>query len=102
MDESQVIEALGALAHEARLRILRYLVTCGPEGAAAGAIGAAVEASSSRASFHLAVLSKARLITSTRVSRSIIYRVEFAAMGSLMSYLVNDCCQGHKSVRACC
>ena len=39
MNEDQVIEALGALAQETRLRILRFLVTKGSDGASAGEIG---------------------------------------------------------------
>ena len=39
MDQVSAIAALGALAHETRLALFRLLVTCGPEGLAAGAIG---------------------------------------------------------------
>jgi len=84
------------------LRILRFLVGKGDAGASAGDVGRFVNASSSRASFHLASLSGAGLITATRKSRSIIYRVDFAAVGSLMGYLVKDCCQSHAAVTSCC
>ncbi|MEM7269356.1 MAG: metalloregulator ArsR/SmtB family transcription factor [Pseudomonadota bacterium] len=102
MNESQVIEALGALAQETRLRMLRYLVTRGGEGAAAGEVAEAVGAASSRASFHLSALASAGLITAERASRQIIYRVEFGAMAALAGYLVQDCCQGDARVVACC
>lgn len=100
MNEAEMIEAMGALAQETRLRILRYLVTKGTLGASAGEIGEAVEASSSRASFHLSTLAKAGLIVSTRKSRSIIYRVNFQAMSGMIQYLIHDCCGGHQDV--CC
>ena len=102
MKESQVIEMFGALAQETRLRIVRYLVTCGSEGAPAAQIGEAVEASSSRLSFHLSALERANVLTSQRVSRSIIYRVAFDQLGGLTSYLLHDCCQNHPVVSACC
>lgn len=102
MKEEQVIEALGALAQETRLRIVRHLVRCGDEGASAGDIGSAVAASPSRLSFHLAGLTDAGILTGTKVSRSMIYRVDFAAMGALLGYLVEDCCAGDPRVRACC
>jgi len=102
MNESQVIGALAALSQETRLRILRYLVTKGEGGAAAGEIGRAVAASSSRSSFHLSALSRAGLIVSVRKSRSIIYRVDFDAVGAMIGYLVKDCCNNHAQVLACC
>ncbi len=102
MNESQIITALSALSQETRLRILRFLVTKGEQGASAGEVGNAVKASSSRASFHLSSLTGAGLIKSTRHSRQIIYKVDFNNVGRLMGYLVKDCCQSHSSVVACC
>ncbi|MVO15472.1 ArsR/SmtB family transcription factor [Parasedimentitalea huanghaiensis] len=102
MDESQVIDALGALAQETRLRILRFLVTKGSDGASAGEIGEAVDAASSRASFHLSTLANAGLVTAERKSRHIIYRVNFDAVGGMIGYLINDCCGNHQAVIACC
>ena len=102
MDENQVISALGALAQETRLRILRFLVTKGNDGASAGEIGGAVDAASSRASFHLSTLANAGLVTAERQSRHIIYRVNFGAVGGMIGYLVNDCCGNHQEVVSCC
>ena len=102
MNEGQVIKALAALSQETRLRILRYLVTKGATGASAGEVGHVVDASSSRSSFHLSALSRAGLITSTRKSRKIIYRVDFGEVGAMIGYLVKDCCKSHTEVIACC
>jgi DNA-binding transcriptional ArsR family regulator len=102
MDQSQAVAAFAALAEPTRLDILRYLIRCGPDGAPAGEIGGAVKASSSRASFHLATLSQAGLLTSRRQSRRILYQVDFQRMGSLVAYLVQDCCAGRPEVAACC
>jgi len=102
MEESQVIQALGALAQETRLRIVRHLVECGTDGAPAAKIGEAVDASSSRLSFHLSALEHASIVSSQRVSRSIIYRVNFEQVGGLISYLLHDCCQNHPTVNDCC
>ena len=92
----------GALAQETRLQIVRYLVECGEDGASAGDVGAKVEATSSRASFHLSALERAGLIRSERQSRSIIYRADFENLGGLVSFLLNDCCGGHPNILACC
>ena len=102
MDQTQALAILGALSQETRLRAVRYLVACGAEGASAGAVGAVVEATSSRASFHLAALEKAGVVVSERRSRQIIYRANVAGLGGLMSFLLNDCCGDHPDIRACC
>lgn len=102
MIESQAIDGLGALAQETRLRIVRFLVRAGQDGASAGAIGDAVGASSSRAAFHLSTLERAGLVSSRKVSRSTIYQVEFDHLGGLIGYLLHDCCNGHPQVAACC
>lgn len=102
MDESQVIDALSALSQETRLRMLRYLVKAGEKGAPAGEVAAAVNSSSSRNSFHLTALTRAGLITAERQSRQIIYRVDFANVGAMIGYLVQDCCAGHAQVLQCC
>lgn len=102
MNEAEMINALGALAQKTRLRILRFLVTKGSDGANAGEIGTAVDASSSRASFHLSTLANAGLVVAERKSRNIIYTVDFDAMGQMVGYLVKDCCNNHQDVVACC
>ncbi|MFT4562634.1 MAG: ArsR family transcriptional regulator [Gammaproteobacteria bacterium] len=102
MQEDHVLEALGALSQETRLRIIRHLVESGPDGASAGDIGSAVEATSSRLSFHLTNLEHAGLVQSQRVSRNIVYRARFDQIGELLNYLLMDCCANHPDIRACC
>jgi len=102
MNEDVALGMLGALSDKTRLRIVRFLVDCGDDGAAAGEIGKEVEASSSRASFHLSALENSGLISSERQSRKIIYRANFSDLGGLISFLLNDCCGDHPDIRACC
>ena len=102
MEEIQAIEALRALSQQTRLRIVRHLVGRGDEGASAGEIATVVDATSSRASFHLSALERAGVITSERRSRSVIYRARFDLLGHVISYLLNDCCGSHPHIRACC
>lgn len=97
-EESQAIAAFSALSQETRLAIVRALVQAGPHGMAAGAIGEAVAASSSAASFHLSHLERASLIQSRRESRSIIYSINFAGLSGLVEFLMRDCCSGHPEV----
>ena len=74
MDEKNAVAMLGALSHEKRLHIIRYLVRRADKGAAAGEIAEAIDAISSKASFHLSALEQSGLISSERQSRKIIYR----------------------------
>jgi len=98
MQERQALTAFAALSQETRLQIVRLLVKAGPTGLAAGAIGEAVGASSSKCSFHLSHLEQAGLIESRRVSRSIIYSAAYPALAGLIGFLMRDCCQGHPEV----
>jgi ArsR family transcriptional regulator len=102
MKEKQALDMLSALSQETRLRIVRYLVQCGENGASAGDVGKHVDATSSRASFHLSALEHAGVIGSERQSRKIIYSAHLGRLGGLISFLLNDCCENHPGVRACC
>src|SRR5713226_4275717 len=92
MDQIEAIAALGALAQETRLALFRLLVTCGPEGLAAGAIGEKLGVPPSSLSFHLQELVHAGLITQRRLSRNLIYSAEYGRMNELLLYLTENCC----------
>jgi ArsR family transcriptional regulator len=100
MDEPQALDAFAALAQETRLRIVRLLVTAGPAGLPAGAIGEAMGATSSRMSFHLSHLEQAGLVQSRRDGRSIVYTAAYPALSGLIQFLMRDCCQGRPEVCA--
>ncbi|MEO0464012.1 MAG: metalloregulator ArsR/SmtB family transcription factor [Pseudomonadota bacterium] len=88
------VDALGALAHETRLSVFRALVKAGPQGMIAGAIAEHCSVPPSTMSHHLATLERARLVQSERESRLIHYRADFLGMRQLMTFLMQDCCQG--------
>jgi len=99
MNEKRALDAFAALSQETRLRIVRLLVTAGPEGLSAGAIGEAMDgASSSRMSFHLSHLEHAGLVGARREGRSIIYSAGLPTLAALVEFLMRDCCQGHPEV----
>jgi len=102
MNESQAIVALGALSHETRLQIVRYLVKAGAEGDTAGSIGEAVNAAPSKITFHISSLERAGLVSSERKSRQIIYRIKFETIGSLLKYIMEDCCKNNSTILKCC
>jgi ArsR family transcriptional regulator, arsenate/arsenite/antimonite-responsive transcriptional repressor len=92
MKTPQVIEALGALAHEYRLAIFRLLVERGPEGLPAGRVAERVGLVPSSLTFHLQNLRRAGLITQRRQSRQLFYAADFTAMNALVGYLTENCC----------
>lgn len=92
MTVKQAIAALGALAQDTRLKLFRLLVQRGPDGLSAGALAAKLGVPASSLSFHLAQLVHAGLITQRRVSRQLIYAVDYAAMTALMGFLTKNCC----------
>ena len=102
MNEEEALAAFGALSHETRLRLLKTLVAAGPGGLRAGTLADAVAASPSRASFHLAALAGTGLVTAERHAREITYRVDFRRISGLVRFLLEDCCAGDPTARACC
>lgn len=98
MELKDAVTRLSALAQESRLEVFRLLVRAGPEGLAAGDIARALGVPPNTLSAQLNILSNAGLIASRRDGRSIIYAVAFAAMGDLLVYLTEDCCQGRAEV----
>jgi ArsR family transcriptional regulator, arsenate/arsenite/antimonite-responsive transcriptional repressor len=100
MDEQRALDAFASLSQETRLRIVRLLVEAGPDGLPAGAVGEAVGASSSKASFHLSHLERAGLIQSRREARSIIYSAAYPTLSGLIAFLMRDCCKGRPEVCA--
>ncbi len=94
MKSHDAIRALAALAQEHRLGIFRLLVKQGPAGLPAGEIGERMGISATSASFHLKELDRAGLIDAARDGRFIRYAFNAKAMGRLLTFLTQDCCQG--------
>ena len=94
----QAVEALGSLSQESRLRIFRFLVTQGPEGASVGTIAEKFELPGATLSFHLNNLKQAGLIQVQRDGRSLIYSTDFTQMNALLAFLMKDCCGGRCTI----
>ena len=102
MDQSKVLAALSALAHETRLDLIRLLVPLGDAGMPAGQIAQALGLAAPRLSFHLAALEQAGLLSARRVARNVIYSVDPNGLGGTISYLLNDCCCEDPAILAAC
>ncbi len=87
------VTMLAALAHETRLALFRLLIRRGPEGSKAGDIARELAVPNSTLSYHLTELEQARLITSTKQQRQIIYAANMEALEDFLAFLIEDCCQ---------
>jgi len=100
MESEKTVLALGALAQSTRLDVFRLLVKHEPEGLAAGDIARALAVPQNTMSAHLAVLSRAGLVSAQRFSRSIVYRADLARFRAVMLFMLRDCCEGRPEVCA--
>src|SRR6185436_12138182 len=95
MKNTDAVSALAALAQENRLDVYRLLVRTGPEGMPAGSVASALKLAPNTLTFHFDRLRDAGLVTVRREGRSMIYAAQFETMNKLISYLTDQCCQGH-------
>jgi ArsR family transcriptional regulator len=100
MEITSAVASLAALAHEGRLSAFRLLVQAGADGLAAGEIARRLGVLPNTLSASLNVLSHAGLIRSRREGRSIIYAADYEAMRGLLTFLVEDCCNGSPEICA--
>ena len=100
MDIDRALKALGALSQESRLAVFRLLVRAGTAGMPAGAIARSVGVPHNTMSAHLGILANAGLIGARREGRSIIYCIDFDGTRALLTFLMEDCCQGRAEICA--
>ena len=77
------IEALSALASEARLAVFRLLVKRGPQGYTPTDLVERLRLPAPTLSFHLKELARAQFIASRRDGRNLYYSANFEHMGAL-------------------
>lgn len=94
MDQDHAIEAFASLAQDSRLAIFRLLVRKEPDGLPVGEISRQLNIVPSTLSGHLGVLKRAGLLKSTRHQREIHYAADLEAMGDLVRFMLEDCCDG--------
>ena len=94
MNSSDAAAALGALAQETRLDLLRLLLRRGAGGMAAGEIARALGVPASTLSFHLAALERAGLTRSTRQGRHVVHAARIIGLRGVLGFLTETCCAG--------
>lgn len=88
----KAVKKLDSLAQETRLKTFRMLVKVGKTGMPAGEISEKLEIPNNTLSFHLNHLVNAKLISSRKEGRSVIYYVNFDETESLIKFLLEKCC----------
>jgi DNA-binding transcriptional ArsR family regulator len=92
MEITKAVKKLDSLAQETRLKTFRMLVKVGVVGLPAGKISEKLGIPNNTLSFHLNHLVNAKLITSRKEGRSVIYYVNFEETESLIKFLLEKCC----------
>jgi DNA-binding transcriptional ArsR family regulator len=100
MDEATAIDGLAALAQPTRLRVFRHLVRTHPDPVAAGDLARAMDTPHNTMSTHLAILTRAGLVTVRRESRSMLYGADLDGFRDLVAFLTRDCCCGRPEICA--
>lgn len=94
MEITAASKILESLAQPSRLRVFRLLVPTGAAGISAGEISKKLRIPPATLSFHLTHLTNARLIAARREGRSIYYSLRVSIIRQLLTFLMQDCCQG--------
>lgn len=91
---------LSALSHPGRLQVLRLLVRHAPQALRPADMHRSLNLKPNTLSVYLGALTEAGLAQATRDGTRLYYRANLAAMGSLIDFLVADCCRGRPDLCA--
>ena len=100
MDTTFATNAFATLGHAGRLAVFRLLMRHAPQGVRPTEIAAVLDIKQNTLSHHLSDLERAGLIRSTRQGRSLFYAVDLEQAGTLVTFLVEDCCRGRPDICA--
>jgi ArsR family transcriptional regulator len=100
METDQAVLVFSALSQPTRLEVFRLLIENEPAGLPAGEVARKLAVPHNTMSTHLAILTRAGLITAQRQSRSIVYRARLDAVRELAGYLIQNCCGGRPEICA--
>ena len=99
----QHAEQFGALAHPARLAILRYVVQGGPEGTSMTELQEKLDIPWTTLNHHADRLVSAGLVTARREGKFSLHAADYAALKALTAFLWEDCCKrGKGAAEGCC
>ena len=92
-------DMFSAMGTEARLRIMRLLLSAHPEGLVVSAIQEELDIPNSTLSHHLEKLKTGRLVKVQRESTFLRYTANTEALQELLQFLYAECCTRNKAVK---
>jgi ArsR family transcriptional regulator, arsenate/arsenite/antimonite-responsive transcriptional repressor len=91
-------DMFSAMGTEARLRIVRLLLSAHPEGMIVGEIGAELGIPGSTLSHHLEKLKNEGLVSVRRESTYLWYSANAQTLQELLGFLYAECCTRNKAI----
>ena len=91
-------DMFAALGTEARLQVLRLLLSAHPDGLVVGEIQEETGIAGSTLSHHLEKLKNEELVTVEREGTFLRYRANIQALEQLLGFLYAECCTRNKAV----
>ncbi len=106
-DVLRYADLFSALGTEARLRIVRLLLSAHPEGMVVGELQVELGIPNSTLSHHLEKLKNEGLVTVERSGTFLRYGANVAVLEELLGFLFAECCTRNKAIKpgkilACC
>lgn len=98
VDVTRIADRFTALGAEARLRILRLLLSAHPDGMVVGDVAAELGIPSSTLSHHLEKLKHEDLVRVRREGTYLWYSANSEALQELLQFLYAECCTRNKAV----
>ena len=97
-DVASLADIFAALGSEARLRIVRLLLSAHPGGMVVGDIQAELGIPGSTLSHHLDKLRSERLVAVRRDRQFLWYSADAGTLGQLLGFLFAECCSRNRAV----
>jgi DNA-binding transcriptional ArsR family regulator len=98
-DITRYADMFAAMGTEARLRIVRLLLSAHPEGLVVGDIQSELEIPNSTLSHHLDKLKNEKLVIVQREGTFLRYLANTESLQELLGFLYAECCTKSKAVR---
>ena len=97
-DVARYADMLAAMGTEARLRVMRLLLSAHPDGLVVGDIQAELEIPPSTLSHHLDKLKNEGLVQVRRERQFLWYSANTAALADLLGFLYAECCSRNHAI----
>ena len=94
MTDIKAANSFAALGHPSRVAILRLLVQAGDDGLSVSQMRTHLKMPATTFGHHLKAMADAGLVSQTKRGRSLISTANYAALQSLIGFLMEDCCRG--------